>query len=81
MIAPVAATYVGYVGAKAVTPHDSNGNIFKGFFVTAAGNVTFVDSLGNTVVITALAANILIPISTKLILSTGTTATGIYGLL
>lgn len=62
----------------AVTPHDSNPNVFQAFVVGVAGNVVVTDRYGNTATIPAI-AGYEYRIETALILSTGTTATGIVG--
>lgn len=62
----------------AVTPNNSTDLVTKatgGLFVTAVGNVAFHDMDGNTVTLTAVAANTRIPIQARRVLSTGTTAT------
>lgn len=73
------STVVHYDVVQAVTPHDSNPNVFKGFMVNVAGNVAITDTQGNTNTLTVL-AGVVYNISVTKILSTGTTATGIFGL-
>lgn len=69
---------VHYAVVQAVTPHDTNPNQFKGFYVNVAGNVVFKDSQGNTATIAAL-AGVVYNLSTTVI-TTASTATGIHGL-
>lgn len=57
------------------TVADPKGPAKKGVLVTKAGNVSLVEGGGNTVVLTAVAAGTVIPIRTRRINSTGTTAT------
>jgi hypothetical protein len=45
----------------------------RGLFVAAAGNVKFVTANGDTVTLTAVAANTVIPISVRQVFNTGTT--------
>lgn len=67
----------------AVTPNDTTdlpaGNC-RAFFASAAGNITFTDTAGNSVVLVVTSTTIgtLMWIRAKRILATGTTATGIY---
>lgn len=73
----MASSYV--YRTEAATPSDTvadpKGLAKKGVLVTVAGNVSLVDGGGNTVALTAVAAGTLIPIQTRRINSTGTTAT------
>lgn len=64
---------------KAVTKSDTADNAFGGFFVTGTGDVTFLDLGGNSITLTAVPAYTLCPFGTTKIMSTGTTATGIFG--
>lgn len=48
---------------------------FGGLYVSATGNVKFNDLQGNTVTLTAVAANVRIPIGASRVWNTGTTAT------
>lgn len=70
---------IHYEVVQAVTPHDSNANVFKGFMVNVAGNISITDRAGTTVVLTVL-AGVVYNISVQRINSTSTTATGITGL-
>lgn len=61
-----------------ITPSDSTIlQRFRGIMLGVAGNVAIKDENDNTVVIAGLAAGIIHPISSKRIMATGTTATGI----
>lgn len=69
------------------TPHDTNaftdaaspnGNVkCRGVSVDVAGVIAYVDDAGNSRVTGTLVANVIHPLSTTIIKSTGTTATGI----
>jgi hypothetical protein len=65
--------------AVAVTPHDTNGNVFSGFYIGGAGNFTVVTEAGNTTTFTSVPAGSQIILRTQLVKSTGTTATSIVG--
>lgn len=64
---------------EAATPSDTvadpNGLAKNGVLVTVAGNVSLMVGGGKTVVLTSVAAGVLIPIQARRINSTGTTAT------
>ena len=62
-----------------VTTSDSTDLISRsrGILLGVAGDIAIHDENGNTVVISALAAGVIHPISTKRILATSTTATDI----
>ena len=69
---------ITYEGAKAVTKSDSVADPagpFAGLLVTATGTVKFTTITGDTVALTAVAANAIIPIATSRVWSTGTAAT------
>ncbi len=66
-----------------ITPSDTTdqtGGPFRGFHVNGNGAVAFTDLNGNTNTLTVV-AGVPLPYSFTRILSTGTTATGIFGLL
>lgn len=67
-----------YKNALVVTPHDTDllGVPAKHLCAAGAGNITCITEGGQTVVI-PIAANGDLPIATKVIKATGTTATGI----
>lgn len=46
-----------------------------GLYVTATGNIKFNDLSGNTIVLSAVAANVRVPIAASRVWNTGTTAT------
>jgi hypothetical protein len=74
--------------AMSITPHDTNtftdehspnGAIMsRGVSVNVAGVLKFKDSSGNVRTTGTLAAGVIHPIETNVIMATGTTATGIY---
>jgi hypothetical protein len=70
---------IGYE-AKAVTTSDTLQQFFDGFFTTGAGNVTFKNSQGDSILLTAVPIFTVIPVKTSYIMATGTTSTGIVGL-
>ena len=68
-----------------VTPNDSTdnvgtGNVAIGLYVTAAGDVSFLDVDGTTVTV-AVPANFYLTCSVARVLSTATTSTGIFALI
>ena len=68
-----------------VTPNDSTdnvgtGNVAIGLYVTVAGNVSFLDVDGTTTTV-AVPANFYLTCSVSRVLSTATTATGIFALI
>lgn len=69
-----------YAGAKFITPADGVPNPARGFFVGVSGNLGIVDGTGNAVTL-AVIAGFIYPIEVREFSSTGTTATGIYGLV
>ena len=66
-----------------VTPHDTNelAYVVRAFYVGVTGNVSVVNDLGDTVVFVAVPAGKIIPAVTKRVLSTGTTAASIVGMV
>ena len=75
-----AITYLdGVAVTKSDTTNDPAGP-FAGFLVTVTGNVSFVTMGGNTIALTSVAANVVIPIACRRINSTNTSATvvGLY---
>ena len=69
---------ITYEGAKAVTLSDSvkdPAGPFAGLLVTATGNLKFTTITGDTVALTAVANNAIIPIAISRVWSTGTSAT------
>jgi len=66
--------------AMAVTPHDTNANVFKMLYVGGAGNVKIVDQDGNTTTFVGVPAGQYIFCQTQLVYSTDTTATNIVGI-
>ena len=73
-------TFATYQTAKAITPSDTAGNSFRAIYVGGAGNVAVVTAGGDTVTFTAPPVGAIIPVETKQVLSTGTTATLLVGM-
>lgn len=69
-----------FVNAVAVTPHDTNANAFDALYIGGAGNVTVETQGGQTVAFVAPPVGTVLYIKTRLVKSTGTTATNIVGL-
>jgi hypothetical protein len=71
--------------AVAVTPNDSTAVSFAGLYVGGAGNVTIealnASGAAANVLFTAVPAGTILPVHCTKVLSTGTTATSIVGLL
>jgi hypothetical protein len=69
--------------AFAVTPADGAdlAQAVRGLYVGGAGAVTIVTSVGATVTFVGVPAGAIIPIRANRVNSTGTTATGIVGLV
>lgn len=66
------------LGSRAITPSNSvalPGGPARALYVTATGDVSFLDMEGNTVALTAVPAFTTIPIAAVRVNSTGTTAT------
>lgn len=66
--------------AAAITPHDTNPNVYSAIYVGGAGNVAVVTKNGDTVTFTAPPVGTILPVSTSKVLATGTTATLLIGL-
>lgn len=75
-----AITYAGSVAVTASDTTDDPKGVFAGLLVTVTGNVTFIDEIGGTNALAAVAANTIINIACKRVNSTGLTAT-VRGLL
>jgi hypothetical protein len=71
-----AGMLANFVGAQAVTPSDTVdlANAARGLWVTAGGNVVFDTVGGDTVTLSAVSANSLLPFMVARV-RTGTTAT------
>jgi hypothetical protein len=67
--------------AFAITPSDTAPNVTRGVYVGGAGNVTVVTLAGSTVTFTAVPVGTVVPIQTKLVKATLTTATLLVGLI
>jgi len=65
--------------AAAITPHDTNPNVFSAIYVGGAGNVTVTTKNGDLVTFTAPPVGSIIPVSTSLVMA-ATTATLLIGL-
>lgn len=74
---------VNFIGGFTVTPNDGAdlAKVTEGLFIGAAGNVAVVMQDGSSVTFTGLAAGVVHRLSVKRVLATGTTATGIVGLV
>ncbi len=71
----LAITYEACLTVTASDTIDDPQGPFAGLLVTATGNVTFLDALGNATTLTAVAANTIINIVARRVNSTGLTAT------
>lgn len=71
-----------YLGADAITPHDTNDLALpvSGFYVGVAGAVKVITAAGDTVTFANVVAGIVVPLAVTRVFSTGTAATGIVGL-
>lgn len=67
--------------AQAITKSDTDPNVFCQLYVGGAGDVKVVTENGDTVTFSAVPVGTILPIRVKQVLSTGTTATNIVGLL
>lgn len=67
----------------AITPHDTNEltKVTRSIWVGAAGTVVLVTKGGTTLTFNGCAAGSVIPVRAKIVKSTGTTATGLIGLV
>ena len=72
--------YSTYSSAKAITPSDTAAQTYRAIFVSGTGDVAVVTEGGDTVTFKAVAASVILPVSVKQVLSTGTTATALVGL-
>ena len=71
------------VSATKITPHDTEKRQYDALFIIDGGAVKLQlkdDAAAMTDAIAGLPANTLLPFATEKVLSTGTTATKIYGL-
>ncbi len=70
------------VGAVSITPNDSTDLTVttRGIFVGGAGNISLVSADGNTVTFASCAAGSILPIVTKRVMATDTTATALVAL-
>lgn len=69
--------------AFAITPHDTNdlAQTTRGIYIGGAGAVAVITQAGTTVTFSGAAAGSVIPVSVSRVLSTGTTATNLVGLV
>jgi hypothetical protein len=65
--------------AVAITPHDTTANRFEALYTGAGGTIIVRTQDGTTVTFASAQAGTILPIKTNLVLSTGTTATGLVG--
>jgi hypothetical protein len=66
-------------GASSVTPANTGPNAFAGLYVGVTGNVALVTEEGDAITFVGVPAGSILPIRTKQIKSTGTTAASIIG--
>jgi len=64
----------------AVTPHDSNANVWEALFVGSAGTLKVTRPGGTTVTFGNVPAGTLLRIQTIVVWATGTSATNIVGM-
>ena len=67
--------------AVAVTPSDTVDQFYDTLYVGGAGAVKVMTSRGNQVTLTAVPAGTRLPLRVRRVYATGTTATGIVGLV
>lgn len=69
--------------AFAITPNDSADlvQVTRGLFVGAGGDVVIVTRAGTTATFTNIQGGAVLPLRVRRILATGTTASGIIGLI
>ena len=65
--------------AAAVTPHDTTANRYESLYTGSGGAIALKTQDGTTLTFANLPAGRDLPVKTTLVLSTGTTATGIIG--
>lgn len=65
--------------AEAITKSDSASNTYSGIYVGGTGDVTVVTEAGTTVTFKAVPVGAVLPIRTKKVMSTNTTATLMVG--
>jgi hypothetical protein len=67
---------------KTITPHDTDGVAAgcRALWIGGEGDISVTDKSGEVTVFTAVPAGTMLPISPKLIMATGTTATPIIAL-
>jgi hypothetical protein len=69
--------------AFAITPSDSANlaQVVRALYVGVTGNLTLITIAGNSVVFTNVPAGAIIPVQTQQVMNTGTTASGIVGIV
>lgn len=67
--------------ASAITKSDTAPNVFARIYVGGTGDVKVVTENGDTVTFSAVPVGTVLPVRVKQVLSTGTTATNLVGLL
>lgn len=65
--------------AKAITPHDTDLQFYEAIYVGGTGNLTVITLDGDTVTFTAVPVGEIIPVRTKVVRATATTATNLVG--
>jgi hypothetical protein len=70
-------------GGFDITPNDASdlSSVTRAIIISTAGDVAVVLKNGDTLTLPALAAGVIYPVRVSRILSTGTTATGLKGLI
>ncbi|UEP31600.1 spike base protein, RCAP_Rcc01079 family [Burkholderia sp. B21-007] len=72
--------YSTYSSAKAITPSDTTAQTYRAIYVGGAGNVAVTTTGGDVVTFTAPPVGTIIPVETRLVMATNTTATLLVGL-
>lgn len=81
MLTQITPSAFPVVVSKSDTVDIRSGRISKGIFVGGAGNLAVIDGSGIAVTITGVVAGSLLPIATKRVMSTNTTATNIVAFM
>lgn len=71
------------VKCEAITKHNTNANIYDALYVGGAGDIALVfkEDANDTGTVFTVAAGAFLPFSVRKVLSTGTTATAMSGLI
>ena len=66
----------------AITPHNTTVQPpFRGIYVGTGGTITLTNRAGTTIQFTNVIAGTILPVQAPLVMSTGTSATGLIGLV